>query len=109
MSRSSIETQFRDAKLSAGSCLEGTPTISVDVGPQARLLDWLRQQVHLAADQFGQTPFQRSKRKKPDAGFRVQFGREVNIAVCLGIPPGNGAEQGQMTDAGAAPLRVPAT
>jgi hypothetical protein len=79
-------------RVSAGSCLEGTPTISVDVGLQARLLDWLPQQVHLAADQFGQTPFQCSKRKKPDAGFRAQFGREINITVCLGIAPGNGAE-----------------
>jgi hypothetical protein len=72
-------------KLSAGSCLEGTPTVSLYVGPQARLLDRLGQEVDLAAKQFGQTPLQGTKRKKPYTGLRIQLGGKVNVAVRLGI------------------------
>ena len=50
------------------------------------LLDRLGQQIHLAADEFGQAPLQRPERKQPNAGCRVQFRGKVNVAVSLGIP-----------------------
>lgn len=54
-------------------CLEGTPAIPIYVHPQARRLDWLGQQIHSAADQRGQVPFQRPKCKQPNARCRVEL------------------------------------
>ena len=74
--------------------------------PQARLLDRLRQQVHLAADQFRQTPLQGPEAEKPDMGSRIQLGRKIDIAARPGVTAGNGAEQRQVADAGAAQFRL---
>jgi hypothetical protein len=87
------------SKLSAGSCLEGTPAVPVDVSLQPVLLDRLGQQIHLATDQLGQAPLQRPEREKPDAGLGVQFGGKVNVAVSLGIAARDGTEKRQASDA----------
>jgi hypothetical protein len=94
------------AKLSAGSCLEGTPTISVYVGPQAIGLDWLCQQVDLTTKQLSQAPLQGAKGEEPYAGFRIQLGGKINVTIDVGIIAGDGTKQRQTTDAGPAQFRL---
>ena len=85
------------------------PTIPVYIGPQARFLDRLRQQIHRSADQFGQTPLQRSQSKQSDARFRVQLNQKIDVAIDLGVATGDGTKQRHVTDAGAAQRRAPAS
>lgn len=94
------------AKLSGGSCLEGTPYIPVYSGPQAWLLDRLWRRSTGRPYQFGQAPFQRSEREQPDAGFRVQFHDKINVASGRIVATSNGAKQRQVTDAGALRIRL---
>ncbi len=96
--------KMMSAKLSAGSCLEGTLPITIDFGPQARLLDRFGQQVHAAAKDFRNPTFQRSQPKQVHAGGRIKLGGEVDVTSRLGVTTGNGAEQGEMADAGTAQL-----
>jgi hypothetical protein len=89
------------ARHAAGSWLEGTAPISLDIGPQTRLLDRLGEQIDIAAEDLCQTPFQANQAEQPDACVRVEFRHEVDIAVCRGLTARERTEQAKMTDAGA--------
>ncbi len=77
--------------LSTGSCLglEGTAAIPVYVGSQAGLLDRLRQQIHRSAKKLRKAPLQSPESEHPDASTRVQFGREIDVAINLRIATSN--------------------
>ena len=93
-------------KLPAESCSEGTASIPVHLGARARLLDRLRQQVHRAADQFCQASFQCTEREQPDAGFRVELDKKIDVAFGFSIATGNGTKQRQVTDASMAQFHL---
>ena len=75
------------ARDAAGSCLEGTPTVSVDLILQAALFYRFRQKVHRTAKYLGDAPFHRAQLQKIHPGSRDQglretggaFGRQILI------------------------------
>ncbi len=81
------------ARLSVILCLEGKPAVPFNVGPQARLLDRLGQQVHTSADDLRDASLQCNQTEKVYLGVGIKFGGEVNVAVGLLIAASNGAEQ----------------
>ena len=86
------------AKVSAGSCLEGTPTIPIDIGPQASFLGRIGQEVHGSAKDFPEATLQCRQAKQVHMGSRIKFCGEVDVARGGGVTSSNGTEQRQMTD-----------
>src|SRR4029077_7107208 len=88
------------ATLSAGSCLEGTPTVPIDVGLEPRLLGRFGQQVHVAAKNIPEPTLQRGQTKQVHTRGGIELGGKVDVAGRLCVTPCDGAKQGEMADAG---------
>ena len=87
-----------DPILPAGSCSEGKKAVSVDVRRQARFLDWLGQQVDATPKNFTDPTLERRQPEQVHVSGRIELDSKVDIASCLGIATGEGAEQGESTD-----------
>jgi hypothetical protein len=80
------------AKESAGSYSEGTPTIPIDIGPQASFLGRIGEEVHTSAKDFPKTALQGRQTKQVHVCCRIKFGSEVDVARGCGVTPGSGSE-----------------
>jgi hypothetical protein len=94
------------ARVSAGSYLEGTAPIAINIRPQTGLLDRFRQKVHAPAKDFRDSPFERRQPKQVHSRGRIKFRGKIDVAGRHGVSSGKRAEQGQMADAAATQLRL---
>jgi hypothetical protein len=91
------------AKPSAGSCLEGTPTVPIDVGLQPRPA---RAAVHASAKNVPEPALQRGQTKQVHARGRIELDGKVDVAGRRCVTACDGTEQGEMADASAANLAL---
>jgi hypothetical protein len=91
---------------SAGSCLEGKSAIPVEVGPQAWLLNWFWEQIHLATKQFADLPLKANKPNEVDPCLAVEFRGEIDVAVGSFVATCDGAEQTQAPNSGCPQFRL---
>lgn len=75
----------RPPRASAGSWLEGTPTVPMDAGPQPRLFDRFRQQVHASAKNVPEPTLQRGQTKQGHTRGRIEVGGKIDVAGRLGV------------------------
>jgi len=80
------------AKMSAGSYSEGTPTIPIDIGPQASFLGRIGKEVYVSAQDFPKAALQGRQTKQVHVCCRIEFGREIDVARGCGVTPGSGSE-----------------
>src|SRR5258707_6990692 len=99
------ELSMISARQSPGSCLEGKFAVPLDVGAQTWLLDGLREQVHLTADQFPDPSFQRDKFHQPNPCVPVEFRDDIHVAFGPRVAARDRAEQREAPDARGAQFR----
>jgi hypothetical protein len=68
-------------RLSAGLCLEGNAAIPLDVGPQMRVLNRLRQDFDVAPEGLAEPALERDQADQIHLCHRVKLGCEVDVAV----------------------------
>lgn len=80
-------------RTSAGSYLEGTPAISINIGAQALLLRGVGQELDTLAQDFAQPTLKRSQPKQVHAGSGFKFGGEIDVTRGCGVAARNGTEK----------------
>src|SRR4051812_17018889 len=87
---------------SAGSCLERTAAVPVNIDLKALLFDRLRQQVDSSTKKFGEPSLKPDQLKETNVLFAVELGCKIDVALGLSLAACDRAEQRQMADAGVA-------
>jgi len=80
------------AEASAGSYLEGTPAVPINIGPQASFLGRIGQEVHMSAKDFPKAALQGRQTKQVHVGCLIKFGSEVDVTRRCGVTPCNRTE-----------------
>ena len=62
------------SRQSAGSCLEGNPSVSLDIGPQARVLDRFGEDFDGSAEGLRKSAFQPDQSDQVHAGGGIELG-----------------------------------
>ena len=88
------------ARLSAGSCLEDTQAIPLDLRLQTLLFHRFRDKIHLPPQQLTEMAFHRGQTEQVDPGVRVQFGGKVHVAARGVLPTSYRPEEREMTNTG---------